>query len=84
MIRIALFLIGLVITILGVHGIYVYANTIELFCNWDNADKLFLSIDLSFVSSQILWMTEHSIESWLTPAGITLGGIIIITKFRII
>ncbi len=81
MLRIVLGIFGLWLVVLGIHGVYIHFSIWEmLWSGADTADKLFLSISMpSPLNSWVLWMTGKGFQSWLIPAGVAVGGLMIMS-----
>jgi len=81
--KIPLGLIGLWLAILGLHGLYVHFNWLSLAFSGMHADMLFGAIDIpiSLMSSQVDWMTNSSLQSWVLPGIICAAGVFLVYKF---
>ena len=63
--------------VLGIHGLYVYFNTTELFFG-GGIDKLFLTFEVpARLTSVVVWMSVKGILSWFLPAVFVVAGLIV-------
>jgi hypothetical protein len=81
--RLPLGLIGLWIAILGLHGLYIHFNWLNLIFSSKGAGTLFMVVDLpiDFLSDQVAWMTNSSLQSWVLPGVIFAAGAFLAYKF---
>jgi len=83
--RIAWGLIALFAILIGLHGIYVYFNRIELFFTLEtNYSKLFLVIPTPvFLQPIVFWATKEGLQSWFMPALILAFAVWLFIKSRL-
>jgi len=75
--------IGLIGMALGIHGVYVYFNRIDLIFGGEGA-KLFLLIDVPIrLQSLVIWASVRGIQSWVIPTLIFIGGLWLFNFSRI-
>ncbi len=75
--------IGLLGMALGVHGVYVYFNRLDLFLGGEGA-KLFLAIDMPIrLRDLVMWASARGVQSWIIPTLIFLAGLAIFNYSRL-
>ena len=67
--------IGFIGMALGVHGVYVYFNRLDLILGGEGA-KLFLVLDVPIrFRDLIMWASARGLQSWVIPVLIFIGGL---------
>jgi|GEM_PF-3640846 len=75
--------IGLLGMALGVHGVYVYFNRLDLILGGEGA-KLFLAIDVPVrLRDLVMWASARGLQSWFIPTLIFLAGLWIFNYSRL-
>jgi len=68
---------------LGVHGICVYFNRLDLILGGEGA-KLFLAIDVPVrLRDLVVWASARGLQSWIVPILIFLAGLWIFNYSRL-
>lgn len=69
--------------VLGVHGIYVYFNRLDLILGGEGA-RLFLVIDVPVrLRESIVWASARGLQSWFIPTLIFLAGLWVFNYSRL-
>lgn len=81
MLRIAFGIIGLWLTLLGAHGLFVYSSRWEAM--WSGvigtADKLFFALSVPpWLDSHVYWMSNKGFQSWFIPIVALAFGVLLL------
>ena len=67
--------IGLLGIILGIHGVYVYFNRLDLFLGGEGG-QLLLMLDVPIrLKGLVMWASARGLQSWFVPVLIFIGGL---------
>jgi hypothetical protein len=82
-VKLVLICAGLCGIVLGAHGLYVHFSPSEIveraFAGTLDPTRLFLGLDVpSWFKGTVQWASEKGADSWVIPAGLIIGGILII------
>jgi len=82
-IRVAIVLMGLVLVVLGVHGLYVHFSLWDVLLSsasggWTGQELLTVWTVPSPMGDWVEWMTGKGIQSWVIPAVFVVGGCVLI------
>jgi hypothetical protein len=71
------------LTVLGADGLYVHFSPTEIaerfLASTLDPTRLFLRLDVpSWFKGTVQWASEKGADSWVIPAGLIVGGILII------
>ena len=83
MVSLVLGCIGLLGMTLGLHGVYVYFNRLDILFGGEGT-MLFLALDIPIrLQSLVMWASERGLQSWVIPALIFFGGLSVFSYSRL-
>ncbi|MBI2832355.1 MAG: CAP domain-containing protein [Chloroflexi bacterium] len=75
--------IGLLGMAMGIHGVYVYFNRLDLILGGEGS-KLFLAIDVPIrLRDLVMWSSARGLQSWIIPVLIFVAGLWIFNYSRL-
>jgi len=76
--------IGVLGTVLGAHGLYVYFYRLELIFGGE-ATKLFLTWEAPIrLQDTVVWMSFKGVQSWFIPVAFLVVGIVVFNYSNVI
>ena len=82
LLRILVGVFGFWLVVLGIHGMYVSFSYVDAMLSAMNgtSDKLFFVLSVPNPLSQwVLWMTGQGLQSWFTPLGVGIMGLLLMS-----